>query len=151
MKIHLPTNPSASFIARNPHLYAYTGAAATRLEAQQPVPDAPVACIGDRASVKLNKLETAYYNHLKPLHVWIGVQCITLKLGHDCRYSPDFWTVGGIGQLEAHEVKGKMFWDDAKVKLKVAATMYPMFDFYLVTRNDNGTWKYLRIPGPIEA
>ena len=46
------------------------------------------------------------------------------------------------GQLEAHEVKG--FWeDDAKVKIKVAAELYP-FSFVAVTKKPKkhgGGWE----------
>lgn len=162
----LPSNPLPSFVKRNPHLaHLYgTGAAATRLEAQQPVSDAPVFRKGDRASVKLNKLETAYYQYLKDRILsariaaahygekapsdWIGVQSITLKLGHMCRYTPDFWTIDEDGVLEAREVKGKMFWEDAKVKLKVAASTYPFIRFFLVTR-DNIWWDHKIIPSGV--
>src|SRR5258708_1512548 len=69
---------------------------------------------------KLNKLERDYLAHLRLQgKTWIGVQNITLKLGDDCRYTPDFWTLS-VDELTAWEVKG-FFRDDAKVKLKVAA------------------------------
>jgi len=49
---------------------------------------------------------------------------ITLKLGDDCRYTPDFMVIENDGTIGFDETKG--FWrDDAKVKIKVAATMYP--------------------------
>lgn len=84
--------------------------------------------------LKLNKTEKAYHEWLKLQgHPWIGVQCITLKLGDDCRYTPDFWVLDRHGQLIAREVKG--FWrDDAKVKIKVAARMYPFIRFDVVTK-----------------
>lgn len=51
-------------------------------------------------------------------------EAITLKLGDDCRYTPDFFVVTDTGEAELHEVKG--FWrDDAKVKAKVCARLYP--------------------------
>ena len=43
------------------------------------------------------------------------------------------------GRIEIHEVKG--FWrDDARVKIKVAAEMFPMFKFIAVTRK-GWLWK----------
>jgi hypothetical protein len=54
---------------------------------------------------------------------------ITLKLGDDCRYTPDFYVVNRESEVEFHEVKG-FFRDDAKVKIKVAAEMFP-FRFFL--------------------
>ena len=62
---------------------------------------------------------------------------ITLKLGADCRYTPDFYVVNREGEIEFHEVKG-FFRDDAKVKIKVAAENFP-FRFYLA-RLVKGGW-----------
>ncbi len=53
----------------------------------------------------------------------------TIKLARDTRYTPDFW-VWKADRVEFIEVKG-FFRDDAKVKIKVAARMYPMFTFYV--------------------
>jgi hypothetical protein len=90
---------------------------------------------------KLNKLERDYLAYLRALgHGWIGIQNITLKLGHDTRYSPDLWTVGGNG-LTAWETKGKFFRDDAKVKIKVAARLFPFINFVLV-RRVKGQWEF---------
>jgi hypothetical protein len=51
-------------------------------------------------------------------------QGITLKLGDDCRYTPDYLVVRDDWTCELHEVKGFMR-DDSLVKLKVCARMYP--------------------------
>lgn len=86
----------------------------------------------------LNKTEREYWEHLKQRLAldhqitWIGVQCITLKLAFDTRYTADFWTFEG-GQIVAREVKG--FWrDDAKVKIKVAARLFPWIKFVVVKK-----------------
>ena len=51
-------------------------------------------------------------------------QGLTLKLATDCRYTPDFVEQLADGTLDVIEVKGH--WrDDAKVKLRVAAQLYP--------------------------
>lgn len=60
---------------------------------------------------------------------WYAFEGITLKLGEDCRYTPDFAVMLTCGEMEMHETKG-FFRDDAKVKIKVAAKMFP-FRFYL--------------------
>src|ERR1051326_3404515 len=67
---------------------------------------------------KLNKTERAYLSILRTeRYSWIGIQCLTLKLADDCRYTPDLITIH-TGLVQAREVKG--FWrDDAKVKIKV--------------------------------
>jgi hypothetical protein len=56
---------------------------------------------------------------------WGGkVSGITLKLAHDTRYTPDFLIQERDGSLRLEEIKG-FFRDDAKVKTKVCAAMYP--------------------------
>lgn len=61
-----------------------------------------------------------------------GFQRITLRLGDDCRYTPDFDVQVADGTLEFHEVKG--FWrDDARVKIRVAADRYPWYAFKAIT------------------
>jgi hypothetical protein len=67
-----------------------------------------------------------------------GFEQITLKLAHDTRYTPDFWVQEDDGTITFVECKG--FWrEDAKVKIKVAAEMYPMFRFRAV-RYSKKTW-----------
>jgi hypothetical protein len=62
----------------------------------------------------------------------------TLRLGNDCRYTPDFAALCADGSLRFYEVKG--FWrDDARVKIKVAASKFPMFEFFAV-KWVGGTW-----------
>lgn len=95
---------------------------------------------------KMNKTETAYDGHLWALrgrlYVWHRFEGITLKLADDTRYTPDFIVQTVSGAIELHEVKG--FWrDDARVKIKVAAALYP-FRFIAVTsqsKKDGGGWK----------
>lgn len=87
---------------------------------------------------KLNKTEREYLRILQGhANQWIGVQSVTLKLGHDCRYTPDFVTVGHYGELTFHEVKGFMR-DDALVKLKTAARMFRWARFMLVRKTKTG-------------
>jgi hypothetical protein len=53
---------------------------------------------------------------------------VTLALGVDCRYTPDFYIIGWDGDIRFAETKG--FWrDDAKVKIRVAARTFPEFTF----------------------
>lgn len=87
---------------------------------------------------KLNKTERSYLGYLRAQrHPFIGIQNIALKLADDTRYNCDFWIVTNDGKLQAHEVKG--FWrDDAKVKIKVAARLFPFVDFVVVMKVKNG-------------
>lgn len=62
---------------------------------------------------------------------WYKYEGITFKLADDTRYTPDFAVMLANGEIEFHEVKGRFFRDDAKVKLSVASAMYP-FRFLLI-------------------
>lgn len=87
---------------------------------------------------KLNKLERAYLAYLQGLKPsWLGVQNVTLVIGHDTRYTPDFIVILN-GKLSAREVKGFMR-DDARVKLMVVARQFPWINFVLVT-GKAGEW-----------
>jgi hypothetical protein len=61
---------------------------------------------------------------------WYDFEKVTLKIGNDCRYTPDFFVVNRDGEVEFHEVKGSFMRDDAQVKIKVAAENFP-FRFFL--------------------
>lgn len=91
----------------------------------------------------MNKTEARYERHLDVLraagqvrHWWF--EGITLKLAHDCRLTPDFLVMLADGSLECHDVKGH-FEDDAKVKMRVAASLFP-FRFVAV-RATRGGWE----------
>jgi len=59
-------------------------------------------------------------------------EAITLRLGDRVRYTPDFYLRRLDGSIELHEVKGPYAYEDARIKLQVAAAMYPEFHFFLV-------------------
>lgn len=91
---------------------------------------------------KLNKTEKDYLEYLRRMQPqWIGIQCITLKLGHDCRYTPDFWALDETG-LRAIDTKGKHVWEDSLIKLRTAARMYPFIHFVKATR-DGLLWNHV--------
>lgn len=94
----------------------------------------------------MNKLEQQYAAHLEGLKLLGGVEsfwfdALKLRLADNTFYTPDFLVQKIDGHLEVHEVKG--FWeDDARVKIKVAAAMFP-FRFVAVTakrKKDGGGW-----------
>ena len=97
---------------------------------------------------KMNKLEADYHALLTQRMLageiaWMKYEGITLKLGQDCRYTPDFAIMLADGTMELHETKGFMQ-EDALVKLKTCAEMYP-FRLCLVkrqARRDGGEWIY---------
>ena len=92
--------------------------------------------MGERTAVRvpvrperMNKTEVAYglilearrrAGQVREYHY----EAVTLQLAHDCRYTPDFLVILADGTVELHETKGHMR-DDALVKLKVCARLYP--------------------------
>lgn len=98
-----------------------------------------------------NKTEQSYSQYLDTLQKAgliesYAYEVETLKLGDDCRYTPDF-RVFKNGFIEFHEVKGTKRTkgslktspyceDDALVKIKCAAEMHP-YKFIIVWKNGN--------------
>lgn len=64
--------------------------------------------------------------------LWYKFEGLKLRLADNTFYSPDFFVMTADFELQVHEVKGSaaIFEDDAKVKVKVAAEMYP-FKFFV--------------------
>ncbi len=96
-----------------------------------------------------NKLEEAFKSILDGKQEngeirMYGFERITLKLAHDCRYTPDFDSVGHNG-TEFWEVKGPQQWEDSWIKLKVAAAMFPFYRFHLCKR-EAGEWVIRDVP-----
>lgn len=79
---------------------------------------------------QMNQTEAEYGKHLELLKIagevsWYKFEGMKFRLADNTFYTPDFAVMLSDGALQAHEVKG--FWeDDAKVKIKVAADMYPI-------------------------
>lgn len=59
---------------------------------------------------------------------WYRFEGLKLRLADNTFYTPDFAVMASDGVMECHEVKG-VWMDDARAKIKVAASMYP-FRFY---------------------
>lgn len=83
------------------------------------------------------KLERDYGLHLALLkaagkiHDFRGRGPVNLRLADKTFFRPDYLVIAADGTLELHETKGFME-DDANVKLKVAAELYPWFRIVLV-------------------
>lgn len=70
--------------------------------------------------------------------LWWKFEGLKLRLADNTFYTPDFNVMVADGVLEMHEVKG--FWkDDARVKIKIAASMFP-FRFLSFTPRKGGGW-----------
>lgn len=88
----------------------------------------------------MNKTEAAYEQLLKRRLMageiaWYKFEGVKLRLAAATFYTADFFVMAADGQLEVHEVKG-VWTDDARVKTKVAAAMYP-FRFLGITKGRN--------------
>lgn len=96
----------------------------------------------------MNKTEARRAQELESLRLGNIVkswqfEAVTLVLADRCRYTPDFFVEYADGHLVFEEVKG--FWrDDARVKIKVAARLYPMFSFRALRvrkASEGGGWQ----------
>ena len=104
--------------------------------------------LGRMKTGKMNKTEIAYSQYLEGLKacgeiVWYKFEAIKLRLADNTFYTPDFFLLMANGQLECREVKGGYWTDDARVKIKVAASIFP-FRFIAVQKKSNkqgGGWK----------
>ena len=105
---------------------------------------------------KMNKQETAYAEHLKEKQkagviLDLKYEPFGIRLAqHRCHYHPDFLVVYP-DRFAVHEVKAyskktkKPRWeDDAIVKFKVAANLYPFWEFRIVYFNtDTKEWEHI--------
>ena len=98
----------------------------------------------------MNKTEAAYEaNVLRPAQIageilWYKFEGVKLRLADNTFLTVDFPVMLADGTLEMHDVKGgkAVFTDDARVKMKVAADLYP-FTFKAVyprAKKHGGGW-----------
>jgi hypothetical protein len=103
---------------------------------------------------RMNKLEAAYAQQLERdrraglIMSW-HFEPVKFRLANKTTYTPDFMITRTyelraywLNGIEFHETKG--FWrEDARVKIKVAAEIFPMFKFLGITKKrvrDGGGW-----------
>ncbi len=121
---------------------------------------AKIKNISEKPELKMNKTEARYADQLEIMKrsgeiIDYVFEPFKLKLARKTYYTPDFLVVRRTGRIsekegiefffhfEIHEVKG--FWrDDARVKIKVAARLFPWFSFRAV-QYVKGEWKEERI------
>lgn len=93
----------------------------------------------------MNRLEQSYAAALdeqSQIQIW-WYESLKFKLADRTFYTPDFLVQTTEGFLELHEVKG--FWrDDARVKWKTCAALYPQFRWIAVQRI-KGQWQEERL------
>lgn len=98
---------------------------------------------------RMNKTETRYANILQG-YVLAGeilryeFEAFTFRLGHKTRYTPDFMVVRPDRSVEFHEVKGGYIWEDARVKVKAAASRFDCFKFVLA-QYKKGQWNIAEV------
>lgn len=105
-----------------------------------------IQALGRLKTGAMNKTEAAYEAVLRARQMagevaWFRFEGVKLRLADNTFYTPDFAVMLADGQMEMHEVKG--YWeDDARVKIKVAAEMYP-FRFLAImpiAKKHGGGW-----------
>lgn len=94
----------------------------------------------------MNKLEAAYSLQLRARQIagevlWFKYEAVKLRLAEKTFYTPDFAVMLDNGELEMHECKGWME-EDANVKIKVAASMYPFRFIRCMHRNKAEGWTF---------
>lgn len=112
------------------------------------IPKQHAYALGRLKQGALNKTEQSYSDFLKIRMLsgeiaWYKFEGLKFRLADNTFYTPDFAVMLPCGTMELHEVKG--FWtDDARVKTKVAAELYP-FKFVAVKavpKKEGGGWQY---------
>lgn len=103
----------------------------------------PQFALGRLKTGEMNKTEEAYAAELElqkraGMILWYKFEGIKLRLADNTFLTVDFAVMAADGTLEMREVKG-YFEEDAKVKLKVAASLYP-FRFRVI-RRVKGRWE----------
>lgn len=92
----------------------------------------------------LNRVEARYWDRLvlRGDVPWFAAHRFTLLLGPDCRFTPDFSVQRTDGTFEFHEVKGPFIrtGDDGMVKLRTAASQFPMFRWVLAQEGKDKSW-----------
>lgn len=102
-----------------------------------------------KASPYRSKLEASFAQHLDALQHGGAIKAwryepMRLILAPKTSYCPDFLVEQADGSIVLIEVKG--YWrEDAKIKIKVAARMFPWWDFYVYSRPKGGDWREERV------
>lgn len=91
----------------------------------------------------MNKTERQHADNLSSMVacrevIWYGFEVVKFMIGERCWYSPDFMVQLSDRTMEIHEVKGGYVRDDAMVKLKAAAHIYPQFRFVMMQKTRHG-------------
>lgn len=94
--------------------------------------------LGRLPAGQMNKTEAKYAEHLELRKrdgdvLWYHFEGVKLRLADKTFLTVDFALMRKDGLIELHDVKGGPIMEDANVKIKVAAGMYP-FKFIIVRK-----------------
>jgi len=125
--------PTGTTLSKNDQTVSNKYAAKTRMQA-----------LGRLKSGEMNKSEANYAKHLELLKqageiLWYKFEGMKFRLADNMFYTPDFAVLRNTGHMEMHEFKGRWM-DDARVKIKVAADLYPFV--FIGVQKDGHTYKY---------
>lgn len=67
------------------------------------------------------------------------------QLANGVNYTPDFTAYDDNKREVAWEVKGPKAWDDAIVKIKMAAHEWPQVEWWLLWKDDEGHWLFQQV------
>lgn len=109
----------------------------------------PVATAPRRQPGVMNRYEAAYAEVLTAdpsVFEW-WFEKMRFVIGEKCSLTPDFVIQRTSGALEIHDVKGGFVRDDALVKLKVVASVFPYPVYMAIKRpkRDGGGWELKRV------
>ena len=104
-------------------------------------PQARTQALGRLPVGTMNKTEAAYARQLEAEKhagtvLWYAFEVLKFRLADNTFYSPDFAVMLADGVIQIHEIKGH-WTDDARVKIKVAARMFP-FQFIAIKKAGSG-------------
>ena len=133
-------------------LAEYIAAKGNTKSPEPPPVQLPVAKVGGRPRHepgKMNGLEKKYAQHLE-LRKMTGeiidykFEPLKLKLAPATFYNPDFGVLMPDGRVELHECKSSHWEDDARVKIKVAASFFSRWFTLVAAQWDKSAkdWKF---------
>jgi len=91
----------------------------------------------------MNKTEKRYSELLEARKksgdvLWWKFDALSLRLGDNLHYKPDFLVLTAESALECHETKGGYITEDGNMKIKMAAAIYPFR--FLMQKWVKGKW-----------
>lgn len=137
--------PHASAATRrlNPGLFGPGGVSSHPPAGEKPGNKQESPRLRQKRGPRENKTEAAFAAWLRARNADCQVERegITLLLANGVRYTPDYAVISQEGRVSLWEVKGYMR-DDAAAKLKVAASRFPRFAWWLATATDRTLTKW---------